>query len=160
MNTANTLSPAIDDSNKDWVKSDTDEQLMLYIPFQSTVKIHSLQITSLPMASGDADDDEVPMRPKQLKLYTNRAHNLGFEEADDMTATQEIELNVKDWDAETGTAKVDLRFVKFQNVTSLVVFLVKGDGDGERTRLDRIRFVGETGQKRDLGKLEKVGHDE
>lgn len=29
---------------KDWVESDTDEQLMLYIPFRSILKIHSLQV--------------------------------------------------------------------------------------------------------------------
>lgn len=30
---------------KDWVESDTDEQLMLFIPFQSMVKLHTLQVS-------------------------------------------------------------------------------------------------------------------
>ena len=55
---------------------------------------------------------------------------------------------------------MELRFVKFQNVTSLVIFVVDGEGDGEKVRVDRLRIVGESGEKRDLGKLEKVGdHD-
>lgn len=29
---------------KDWVESDTDEQLMLYMPFNSSVKLHTLQV--------------------------------------------------------------------------------------------------------------------
>jgi hypothetical protein len=29
---------------KDWVESDTDEQLMMFIPFQSTLKVHTLQV--------------------------------------------------------------------------------------------------------------------
>jgi hypothetical protein len=29
---------------KDWVESDTDEQLLLFIPFQSTLKLHTLQV--------------------------------------------------------------------------------------------------------------------
>jgi hypothetical protein len=29
----------------DWVESDTDEQLMMYIPFQATLKIHTLQVS-------------------------------------------------------------------------------------------------------------------
>lgn len=29
---------------KDWVESDTDEQLLLYIPFNSAVKLHTLQV--------------------------------------------------------------------------------------------------------------------
>jgi hypothetical protein len=38
------------DGGKDWVESDTDEQLMLFIPFQATLKIHTLQVRSFPTA--------------------------------------------------------------------------------------------------------------
>jgi hypothetical protein len=114
-----------------------------------------MQITSLPPA---AEDDEVPMRPKTIQIYTNRAHILGFEEADDIPATQSINLSESDWDS-TGTATLSLRFVKFQNVTSLVLFIVDGDGEGDRVRVDRIRIIGETGEKRELGKLEKIGDE-
>ncbi|KAL9115423.1 MAG: hypothetical protein Q9227_000744 [Pyrenula ochraceoflavens] len=142
---------------KDWVESDTDEQLMLFIPLQSTLKVHSLHITSLPPREGE---DDVPMRPKTVKIYSNRVHVLDFGEAEDTQPTQEIVLGERDWDQETGTARIELRFVKFQNVSSLVVFVVDGDGEGERVRVDRIRVVGETLQKRDPGKLEKVGEDD
>jgi len=98
------------------------------------------------------------MRPKTIQIYSNRPHILGFEEADDIPATQAIELSEKDWDS-MGTASISLRFVKFQNVTSLVVFIVDGDGSGDRVRVDRIRIIGETGEKRELGKLEKVGDE-
>ena len=141
-----------EEKKKDWVESDTDEQLMLYIPFMSTLKVHTLQITSLP----PKDDDEAPMRPKTIQIYSNRAHVLGFDEAEDLPATQAITLDSRDWDEKTGTVKVELRFVKFQNVTSLVVFIVDGEGDGEKVRIDRVRIVGETGEKREKGKLEKV----
>ena len=30
---------------KDWVESDTDEQLMMYLPFQSLLKVHTLQVS-------------------------------------------------------------------------------------------------------------------
>jgi hypothetical protein len=29
---------------KDWVESDTDEQLMMFMPFQSTLKVHTIQV--------------------------------------------------------------------------------------------------------------------
>lgn len=32
---------------KDWIESDTDEQLMLFIPFQSTLKTYSLQVGNI-----------------------------------------------------------------------------------------------------------------
>ena len=144
----------------DWIESDTDEQLMLYIPFQSTLKAHSIQITSLAPPSASADDgdgdDEVPMRPRTFKLYTNRPHNLGFEEADDTPPTQTITLDAKDWDSETHTAKLELRFVKFQNIVSLIIFVVDGGGDGEKVRIDRLRLIGESGIPREVPKLEKI----
>ncbi|KAK7536668.1 putative thioredoxin [Phyllosticta citricarpa] len=146
-------------TDRDWVESDTDEQLMLFIPFQSTLKLHTIHLTSLPGEPED-DDDEAPMRPRTIKLFTNRAHNLGFEEADDIPVTQQVTLKPEDWDAQTGTAKLELRFVKFQNITSVVMFVVDGEGDGEKVRLDRIRLIGESGEKRDMGKLEKIGHDD
>ena len=146
------------EAKKDWVESDTDEQLMLYIPFQATLKIHTLHITSLPPKPSEGDaQDEIPMRPKTVQIYSNRAHVLGFEEAEDIPATQAITLRPQDWDEKTGTAKIELRFVKFQNVSSLVIFVLDGDGESEKVRLDRLRIVGETGEKRDLGKLEKIG---
>jgi hypothetical protein len=145
------------EGKKDWVESDVDEQLMLYIPFTSTLKIHTIQITSCPP---EDDDDETPSRPKTIRLYTNKQHNLGFEEAEDIAAVQQFELKPSDWDANTKTAKLELRFVKFQNVSSLVLFVVDGDGDSEKTRIDRIKLIGESGEKREIGKLEKIGHDD
>lgn len=111
-----------------------------------------VQITSV------ADEDEDVMRPKVVKLFTNRPHNLGFEDAEGEAPTQLIELGEKDWSPE-GTANIPLRFVKFQNINSLVLFVESGDGEGEKTRIDRIRLIGETGEKRDMGKLEKIGDD-
>ena len=149
------------ESKADWVESDTDEQLMLYVPFQSTLKVHTIHITSLPpKASEEEGEDEVPMRPKTIQVYSNRAHVLGFEEAEDIPATQKVLLGPRDWDQKTGTAKIELRFVKFQNVTSLVIFIVDGDGSGEKVRVDRLRIIGETGEKRELGKLEKIGDEQ
>ena len=146
------------EGKKDWIESDTDEQMMLFMPFQSTMKLHTLQITSLPPP--DSDDDETPGRPRTLQLYTNRSHTLGFDEADSEPVTQRIELSEDSWDKATGTAKVELRFVKFQNISSLVIFVVDGDGEGDKTRIDRIRLVGDTGEKKAMGKLEKIGDEQ
>lgn len=139
----------------DWVESDTDEQLIVFMPFQSSIKLQSLQITSLPLP--DSDGDETPMRPKTIKLFTNRAQIMDFEEADDVNPTQTCVISPEDWDAKTGTATVELRYVKFQRISSLVAYFVDGDGDGEKLRIDRIRLVGDAGEKRDMGKLQKIG---
>jgi len=143
----------------DWVESDTDEQLMLYVAFQSRLKIHSLHVTSLPPADGNEGDDERPMRPKTIHVYANRSQVLGFDEAEDIPSVQTVTINPEDWDKQTGTAKIELRFVKFQSVNSLVLFFADGDGDSEKLRVDRIRIMGEAGEKREMGKLEKIGDE-
>ncbi|POS87960.1 hypothetical protein EPUL_001058, partial [Erysiphe pulchra] len=113
-------------NTKDWVESDTDEQLMLYIPFRSMLKIHSLQITSVPpKPTHNQQQVEVTLRPKTIQIYSNPANILGFDEAEQMMPTQTITLNDSDWD-DTGTATLILRLVKFQNVSSLVLFIVDG----------------------------------
>jgi hypothetical protein len=146
------------EGKKDWIESDTDAQMMLFMPFQSTMKLHTLQITSLP--TKDEDGEMTTSRPTALQLYTNRSHTLGFDEADDEPATQKIELGEDKWDAATGTANVELRFVKFQNISSLVIFVVDGDGEVDKTRIDRIRLIGDTGEKKAMGKLEKFGEEQ
>ena len=132
--------------------------MMLFVPFRATLKVHTLQITSL-LQNTSASDDEPPMRPRTIQIYSNRAHVLGFEEAEDIPATQKITLRPEDWDEKTGTAKVELRFLKFKNVTSMVLFVADGDGESETVRIDRLRIIGETGEKRELGKLEKIGDE-
>lgn len=141
---------------KDHIESDTDEQLMILIPFQATLKIHTLLITSFRT---DTDDDELPSRPKRIKIFTNKPQSLSFDDADSMEATQEVTLEKRDWDSDTDTAKIELRFVKFQNVHSLLLFVAESEGDNEKVRIDRIRIIGETGEKRD-GKIEKIAQDD
>ncbi|KAF3906239.1 Thioredoxin [Dactylellina cionopaga] len=142
----------------DWMESDTDEQLMLFIPFSSVVKVFQLQITSRPPPSDD-DDDEAPRRPRNIKIYTNNAHILGFDEAESKEPIQSVELSESDWN-DNGTAVINTRFVKFQAVSTLTLFIVDAEGGAESVRVDRIRIVGETGEKKEIGKLEKVGDDQ
>lgn len=149
---------ATNSKDKDWIESDTDEQLMLYIPFQATLKLHTLHITSIP--SPTADDEEVT-RPASIRLYTNKSNVLSFDEAESVPATQVIDLKPSDWDPKTHTAKLELRFVKFQNCTSVVVFVQSGeDESAEKVRVDRIKLIGETGEKRKMGALEKIGDEQ
>lgn len=96
------------------------------------------------------------MRPEVIHLYSNRTHNLDFSQADDTPPTQAITLSSSDWNAD-GTANISLRFVKFQNITSLILYVNKGDGDAETVRLDRVRLIGESGEKREVKTLEKAG---
>ncbi|KFH42282.1 Thioredoxin-like protein-like protein [Hapsidospora chrysogenum ATCC 11550] len=140
---------------KDFVQSGADDQLLLFIPFQSVVKLHTLQITSLPPQG----EEDAPARPGVIHLYINRPQNMDFSEADDTEPTQAIEINAGDWNS-NGTANIPLRFVKFQKTTSVIIYVQKGDGEAETVRIDRLRLIGDAGAKREMGKLQKVGEDE
>lgn len=159
-------------SKKDWVQSGADDQLLLFIPFQSTIKLHTLQVCSTRLSANaqtdrfeqitsipPTDDEDAPSRPSEIHLYTNRPQNMDFSEADDTDPTQVISLTAKDWNEE-GTANIPLRFVKFQKTTTLIVYVQKGDGEAETVRLDRIKLIGDAGSKREMGKLQKVGDEE
>ena len=149
--------PGKDPKAKDWVESDTDEQLMIFIPFRSILKIHTIHLTSLPSSGGDSEEVG---RPTKLKLYTNRPNIVGFDEAEDITPTQEVEITPESWDEKgdkkSGTIVINTRFVKFQSTSSLILFVEEGEDGCEKTRIDRIKIIGEAGEKREMGKLEKV----
>lgn len=60
--------------------------------------------------------------PKTIKLYANK-QNMDFDDADSVQETQILELQGSDLD---GQSIINLRFVKFQNISSIVVSLIKG----------------------------------
>jgi hypothetical protein len=90
-----------------YLESDCDEQLLLTIPFSQNVKIHSLRL------KGPTDGSA----PKDVKLFVNRA-NLGFDEVEAEAGVQDLALSASD--VKDG-ALINLKFVRFQNVSSLTV---------------------------------------
>ncbi|KAK5990916.1 Thioredoxin-like protein 1 [Cladobotryum mycophilum] len=141
-------------TSKDWVQSGSDDQLLLFVPFQSTLKLHTLQVTSLP-PDGQTDVS----RPSEIHLFINRTQNMDFEEAEDAESTQAVILTDKDWNSD-GTASIALRFVKFQKTNTLTIFVQKGDGEAESVRIDRVKLIGDAGPKRELGKLQKISDED
>ncbi|RKP04537.1 PITH domain-containing protein, partial [Thamnocephalis sphaerospora] len=119
-------------SDQGHLESEVDPQLMIAVPFQQSVKLHSLKL--IPVK------DKLDQAPKTIKLYANQ-QSLGFDEANDVGATQQIELTEADF-AEDVT--VPLRFVKFQSVNNLVLFIESNQADDEDTPtlLSRLIFIG------------------
>jgi len=108
------------------VLSDADEQLLLTVSFKGKVKIHSLQIDA--PADGRA--------PKTVKLFANKA-NLDFSDVESMAADQTFEFT-----PETFGQRLELKFVKFQNVDRLTVFFADNQGDEEATAISGVRLWG------------------
>lgn len=137
-----------------YLESDVDEQLIISVPFnqrksyivcvwsgqkariallttkyeKTAVKLHSLKF-------------KVPNKtqaPKTIKIYANRTV-LGFDDADSIKETQTIELTPENFEED---AVVNLRFVKYQNITHLMLFVVDNQEDEETTQIQQLIFIG------------------
>jgi len=141
------LTPA-SGSNEDpsFVLSDDDEQLLLNIPFHQTVRIRSISIKATNASQA----------PKKVKLFINRP-SIGFEDVEDAEepeAAQVLELTPQQV---ASGEHIPLRFVRFQKVNSLHVFVKSNQEDEEKTRIDAIDIFGaEVAGPRDLSALKKV----
>jgi len=127
-----------------YLESDVDEQLIITVQFNQSVKLHSLKIIAPPSHA-----------PKIIKLYAN-CLMLGFDETDSVQETQLIELEEKDL---AENAVVPLRFVKWQNVRSVVIFVGNNQGDEETTKIEQLIFIGSPIETTKMSDLKKIGHD-
>ncbi|KAI9138116.1 PITH domain-containing protein [Paraphysoderma sedebokerense] len=132
-------------TGENYLESDVDEQLILSIPFNQAVKLHSIKFVRA--------DGKKEHAPKTIKLYANRL-TLGFDEVDDIEPTQVIELTEKDYEADVATP---LRFVKFQNLTHLIIFVEDNLSDSETTVLKSMKFIGTPGEKANMKDFNKDG---
>ncbi|KAF5341297.1 hypothetical protein D9758_016656 [Tetrapyrgos nigripes] len=100
--------------------------------FNQTVRVKSLIIKSTSSPSSG---------PKIVKLAVNRP-SMGFEDvedADEPAVAQVLELS--DEDVKEGKS-VALRFVRFQNVNSLHIFVGSNHGGEDVSRIDAIDIIG------------------
>nr|CAG8457982.1 15822_t:CDS:10 [Entrophospora candida] len=109
-----------------FVESDSDEQLILLIPFTGSVKLKSIFIKS------DSGED----CPRLLKVYINR-EDIDFDNVESFTATQEWELIQTN-----DVAEYQTRITKMYNVRNITLYFQENYG-GETTKLFYVGFKGE-----------------
>mmetsp|Transcript_43288 Transcript_43288/g.105934 ORF Transcript_43288/g.105934 Transcript_43288/m.105934 type:complete len:176 (+) Transcript_43288:119-646(+) len=129
-----------------FLASDCDEQLLINVNFMQTVKVHSISVKAL-----DADK-----APKSIKIFANPI-NIGFDQAESDPGTQVLEL--KPEEVADGTV-VPLRFVKFQAVNNLSIFIPGNMGDAEQTAINKLQFYGCPVNTTNMGDWEKVAKRE
>lgn len=114
-------------SDSSYLESDVDEQLIIVIPFTCAVKLHSLKFVA-PKDKG----------PRTIKTFIN-LRTLGFDEAESSKETETLELTEEDFKESNVT---NLKFVRYQFVTSIVLFVESNMEDEETTVIDQIHFIG------------------
>ncbi|KAL7423261.1 hypothetical protein Q5752_002561 [Cryptotrichosporon argae] len=124
---------------RSWLESDVDPELLITIPFNEAVKLKSISIFS-GVSPAQA--------PKDIKLFINHAA-LDFGDTETLPAAQELTLTEADIRGE----RVDLRFVRFQNVRSLHILVKSNQEDEETTRIDSIDVFGTIAQSTEKGPL-------
>lgn len=113
-------------------KSDADEQLILHIAFQEFVKVKNIKFVAFNEGS------EPDSNPTIVKVYVNR-NNLGFEDIEDVDPTQVFNLTAED--LREGSDPIPTKFVKFQRVQSITLFVEENNG-GEVSALGSLKLMG------------------
>jgi len=127
---------------KSILKSDCDEQLILVYGFNQNIKLQSFKIKS-----------SVDNGPKTLKFFINQPKTLDFDSAVSMTPIQEVVLTESDL---TGTEPVPLRFVKFQSVHNLQIFVAGNQNESDVTQIDSLVFYGSPVSTTNMGEFKRI----
>ncbi|KAL7204864.1 hypothetical protein ACSBR2_017888 [Camellia fascicularis] len=122
------------------LESDADEQLLMYIPFTQVIKLHSIIIKG-PEEEG----------PKTVKLFANREH-MGFSNVNDFPPSDTAVLSPDTLEGKP----VILKYVKFQNVRSLTIFVEDNQSGSDITKVQKIVLYGTTVETTDMKGLKKI----
>lgn len=125
------------------IKSENDEQLLLFLPFSSRVKLEAIGL-ALPFGESC---------PKKIKLFAGKK-NMDFDDAETMKATRTINIKEMPTPPEDGDAENDettpsfwsksfpLKLTKFRNINFLTIFVQSNHGD-DISELFKIELWGQ-----------------
>lgn len=128
-------------------KSDADEQIIMHIEFNETVKVHSIKFTEF---NRGMNPEEFPTK---VHIYVNR-NNMGFEDTEDLDPTQTFELTAGD--LKEGADPLVLKFVKFQRVRGITLF-VEDNAGGDVTALGGLKIFGKNVATTNMNDFKKQG---
>ncbi|KAI9711070.1 MAG: hypothetical protein M1812_007264 [Candelaria pacifica] len=111
------------------LESDADEQLLMYIPFTGSVKLHSVLVRTTPS----------PTAPQTLKVFANR-DDLDFSAASSEQPTQTVHVSQT-----SEVQEIPLKRALFGGTQSLTLFFEDNHSHGEEevTRISYLGFKGE-----------------
>jgi len=124
---------------------DVDHQLLIKLAFRQPVKLKAMTL------HGRTEDGTAPMT---LKIFQGQM-SIGFQEAEEDEATQTLDLSASQVDS---GEPITLKFVKFQNVSSLQIFVQSNFG-ADTTRINQLDFLGSLCETVDMKSWKPASND-
>uniref|UniRef100_A0A674MI62 Thioredoxin-like 1 n=1 Tax=Takifugu rubripes TaxID=31033 RepID=A0A674MI62_TAKRU len=125
-----------------YLESDCDEQVCSPHMRDLVVSVFLLNLSK-----------ELSQAPKVVKVFINLPRSMSFDDAERSEATQVLDLAEEDY-KEDGL--VPLRYVKFQNVQSVTLFIKSNQGDEETTKINYLTFIGTPVQATNMNDFRRV----
>ncbi|XP_015269340.1 PREDICTED: thioredoxin-like protein 1 [Gekko japonicus] len=117
--------------------------LLITVAFNQPVKLYSMKFHGPDNGQG----------PKYVKMFINLPRSIDFEEAERSEPTQALELSPDDIKEDS---IIPLRYVKFQNINSVTLFVQSNQGDEEATRITYFTFIGTPVQATNMNDFKRV----
>jgi len=122
------------------LSSDCDEQLLITVAFTTAVKLHSIIVEGPESA------------PSELRLFVNQV-SMSFDDAEQNEPMQTLALD----QASVAGKPTLVKYVKFQNVSTMSIFVPENLAGSEVTVLHRLRFIGQPIDTTNMSDLKKMG---
>lgn len=131
---------------------DVDQELLLVVQFNETVKLRGIRITATESKS---DSDADASGPAVMKLFLHRP-SYSFADCESEEPTETINLTPEQL---KGEQEVKVKFVKFQSVNDLTIFIPSNQDDTPVTFLNKLEFIGTVVGGTNMSELKKIEHD-
>lgn len=135
---------------KSLIYTDADSQGLFFVRLNNISKVHSILIRLAKLLPSDAyqlDEDAIENEsqpPSLIKVWANKPSVMSFDEAAGNTNAQNItEMESAEADS---WYEVKLKYVRFQSVQTLNIFIDGEDGDSH-TIIEKILLVGISGSQ-------------
>ncbi|KAK6915429.1 PITH domain, partial [Dillenia turbinata] len=116
------------------LESDADEQLLIYIPFTQVIKLYAIVIKG-------PEEEGCFSGPKTVKFFMNKEH-MGFSNVNDFLPSDTAILSPDHLKSSSFGKPIVLKYVKFQSVRSLTMFIEDNQSGSDITKVQKIVLYG------------------
>lgn len=132
--------------------SDVDSELILVINFRESIKLRGMKFLATESKS---NSDLDASGPSTVKIFLNRP-NYSFSECSSEVPTETLQLNMNQL---KGEEEIKVKFVHFQNVNSITIFISSNQGDEPITFLNQLQFIGTVVSGTNMKNLKAISCD-